>query len=247
LAKGRVEAAERIYVADRACGGQLLLPEALFEFGDGGEADEMAFNSRREFAEEGHEFFADPIAEEAGVVVGGVVPPRKVPCRKILADGLPGDTQQRSDKAGPGSGQDAAETGWSGTAEEAEEDGLGLVGGGVTRRDPVDDAFSPPLGEEPEAGLTAGLLQISHHRAPLRHVNGQIAGQAADEGFVGIGVGAAEAVVDVEDDEGAVVESAKGVEEEDAIGAAGDGGAEGGAGEVEPFERRSDRFEHVSR
>jgi hypothetical protein len=43
------------------------------------------------------------------------------------------------------------------------------------------------------------------------------------------------------------VESAKGVEEEDAIGAAGDGDAEGGAGEVEPFERRSDRFEHVSR
>jgi hypothetical protein len=104
LAKGRVEAAERIYIADRACGGQLLLPEALFEFGDGGEADEMAFNRRREFAEEGHEFFADPIAEEAGVVVGGVIPPRKAPRSEIFADGLPGDTQQRTDKAGPGSG-----------------------------------------------------------------------------------------------------------------------------------------------
>lgn len=239
--------AERFYIPDRTGRRDLLLPIVFFRRGDGGEADQMTLNGRREVAEEGQKLFTHPIAEEARIFVRGILTPLEALLGKEPTDGLSRQAQQRTNEARTGSGEDAAEAGRPRAAEEAEEDGFGLVGGGMTGRDPVNYALRSPLGEEPEPGLTARLLQIPHHSAPLRHMTGQISSQAPDEGLVGIGRRTAEAVVDVEDDQRTVMYGTEGVEEEDTVGAAGDGDSQRGAGELEPFERRFDLCEHVSR
>jgi hypothetical protein len=156
--QSRMKFPERIDISHRAGGRELLLPIAFLEFGDRGKPDQMILNGWSEVPEQGQELPSDAIAEEAGVFIGGILPPFEALTRKVLANRHPRHSQQWPEEAGFGSGQNAAETGRSGAAEEAEEDGFGLVGGGVTGCHPVDDTRSPPLGEEPEAGLTARLL-----------------------------------------------------------------------------------------
>lgn len=90
-AKGWMEAAERVYISHRAAGWHLVLPIPLFKAGDGGEADEVAFDGRRKVAEDGQEFFSNSIAEETRVVVRGVLSPFEALKGQILPDCLPRD------------------------------------------------------------------------------------------------------------------------------------------------------------
>lgn len=117
----------------------------------------------------------------------------------------------------------------------------------MTGCDPIDEADGPPLGEEPEASLTARLLQISLYLSSLRHVTRQIPGQAPHEGLVTVGGNSAQAVIHVQNNERPVMHCPQSMEEEDAVRAAGDGHAERTASDSQPVQRRCDRVEHVTR
>ncbi len=242
-----METSEKVYIPHRSAGWYLFLPVPFFESGDGGKADEMPFDGRRQVSQERQQFFADPIAKEPRVVVRGVLPPGKSLTAKVFAHRLPRYSEQRPNQARLRSGQDAAETGWSRTAEQAEQNGLGLVGGGMPGSDPVDDTGGAPLAEEPEPGSTAGLFQVSLHHSTLRHIAGEIAGQATDELLVGVGGGSAEAMIHMKDNQRAIVQRSQSVEEKYAVRASRDGYAELDAGNAQPVQRRCDLVEHLSR
>jgi len=165
---------------------------------------------------------------------------------KVLPDILPGHPEQRSDKAGLSSRQDAAETRRSRTSKEAEENCLGLIRGGVTGCNPIDQTGVAPLGEEPEAGLTARLLEIPHHRPPARHVTGKTASQTPDEGLILVGGSATQAVVYVQDDERSIMQRTQSVEEENAVRSSRYRHSERATGDSQPIQRRCNRVEHVS-
>jgi hypothetical protein len=134
---------------------------------------------------------------------------------------------------------DAGEAGEAGAAENVEENGFGLVVGGVSRGDIASAEFVGGFGQEIIAGLPgSGFEAVGGVCGKVRCGAGdrvfeiELCGERADEGFVGLGGGAAEAVVEVGDDEAALarVGSVKGVqaaEEGNAVGAAGDGDKDG--------------------
>jgi hypothetical protein len=183
----------------------------------------MGFDGGRQGRENGEEFGADAVAEEAGARVRRVFAPGEAVFGEVGADGVARERKERTDEAGAGGGENAAEAGGSGAAQEAEKDGFGLVGGGMAGGDAVDLTGVDPGGEQTEAFAAAVLFEIAGDGLAGSGEKREIGGELADEGLVGVGGGAAEAVVDVEDDEGSVVAAAESVEEEDTIGAAGDG------------------------
>lgn len=186
-----MESTKSIHVTHGTARRELLLPVAFFETSDGGEADQMTFDGGRKIAEDGQQLITNPITQKTVVIVGGVFSPFDALTGKILADGLPRNFEKRPHQARFRPREDATETCGAGAAEKPEENGFGLVGGGMTGCDPIDQPGGAPLGEVPETGLPAILLEITLHRAAFRHITGQIHRQFPDERLVGGGVRAA--------------------------------------------------------
>ena len=150
--------------------------------------------------------------------------------------------------AGDGDGDDrvdAAEALGPGAAEELEEDGLGLVVHGVGCEDGVGLAGAEEVMKDLIANRTGGLFEgFSGGGGAGGDVGGvevegdvQGAAELLDEALVGVGFGAADAVVDVDggeaDTEGGLwagVGGVDGAEEGDGVCATGEGGADALAG-----------------
>ena len=103
-----------------------------------------------------------------------------------------------------------------------------------------------PLPKKSQPLAAAVLFEVTGHREASGGAE-LLGGQSSNESFVFVGSNASQTVVEVEDDEWSWVDLAEGVEEEDAVGPAGDCDAELGAGEAEPSERSCHRRQHVSR
>ena len=151
-----------------------------------------------EFGDDGE---AEPVALEVRVGVGAVFPPGEAALGEPVPDiGTP-QVEERPDNAGIGNGANPAESRSTGTAEEAVEDGFGLVvervAGGDRER---------LRGEEGIADSAGFLFDVAFGERGRWRRNGrrEFVGEMADEGFVVVGFEAAEFVVDVEDGGGAI-------------------------------------------
>lgn len=111
----------------------------------------------------------------------------------------------------------------------------------------IHDAGADPFSEKPYSFAAAVLFEVAGWRAAICGEKGVGGGQGSNEGFVFVGGGSAQTVVDVDDYQRALMHLAESVKEEDAVGSAGDRDAELSAGEAEPSEGSCNRRQHVSR
>ena len=114
-------------------------------------------------------------------------------------------------------------------AQEAKEDGFGLVGARVAERDARRESASEVVAEERIARITGRLLEIARGGGEIEFVETKRefkrGGERTDEFGVGARSVAAQVVIDVHDADGQVPPGGKleeNVEEADGVGAAGD-------------------------
>jgi hypothetical protein len=175
---------------------------------------------------------ANAVAGEIERGVGGILSPTDIALSEVGADLFARCFDQRADDAIARDGADPGESCGAGPAEEAEEDGLGLIVAGVAESDAVGFATLDHGPEKVEAEASGGLFQIvAGGNGGVMEVKGQAetVGQVSNKGGVGVGFGAAEAMVDVEEADGEV-QVVEEVEETDGVGAAGDGDGDARAG-----------------
>ncbi len=168
-------------------------------------------------------------------------------------DLLPADGEEGAEDAGGGAprdgdddeGVDAPQALGPGPAKELEEDGLGLVIQRVGGEDSIGFAGTEEVAEGLVADRAGGLFEglagdcgVGGY-VGLMEVEGdvEVGAELLDEGLVGIGFPAADAVVDVDggeaDAEGGLLDrigEMEGAEEGDGVGASGDGDADAVAG-----------------
>jgi hypothetical protein len=193
---------------------QLGLPAGLLLAGELGEVAEGLIETWVVGAELGEELVADFVAGVGGVGVGGVFAPGLVGLLEKGFDvGSAGVQEGAEDLAGAlvgvvdeDYGMDGAEAFGPGSAEELHEDGLGLVVEGVGGEDAVGLAGGDEGGEvlvaDGAGGFFDGLVCLGYSvwDAGLMKVEGDVEAGAEgfDEALVGVGLFAAEAVVDVD-------------------------------------------------
>ena len=140
------------------------------------------------------------------------------------------DVDQRADDAASRDRPDGGQSGGAAAAQEAKEHGFGLVGAGVSERDPRRESAREVIVEEGEARVARGLLQIARRGGEIEIVERERkierGGETADKlGVAARGV-AAKVVVDVQHAERQVparCQFEQHVQQADGIGAAGDG------------------------
>ena len=110
-----------------------------------------------ELCEFGQNVAADAIALKIEICIGGIFAPRDVVGGEPIANVLPAEFEEGTDDALSGGGPDAAEAGSAGAAEDAEEDGFGLIVEGVAGGDGVTDILRNAI-EEVLVAETAGFL-----------------------------------------------------------------------------------------
>ena len=222
-------------------------PVVFFVAGPVGGGGEDVGERGIELRQFGEDIEADTISLVVEVGVGDVFAPGDVVGGEPVADFGSSKSQEGADDAFGGGGADAAEAGGAGAAEEAEEDGFGLIVEGVAGGYGVAEIISDALREEIVAeapGFLFGVAIGGREGCGVER-DGVVGGESADEGFIGVGFGTAEFVIDVEDGVGEV-ELMEGDEEKDGIGAAGNGYGDffvGGASGR--FEEGGDAVEHL--
>ena len=139
-------------------------------------------------------------------------------------DILAAKAEQGTDDAFAGRRTDSAQTGGSRAAQKAGEDGFSLIVEGMAGCDSVAFSGRDRFEEERVTRATGFLFEIAFGDRAGCDVDwkSKALGEFGYEGFVGIGIGGTEFVVDVEHGGGETgfVERA---EQEDGIGAAGNG------------------------
>ena len=234
------------------------MPAGFFFAGEFGEVGEGLVKGGVEVAELGEKLVADAVAGEGGVGIGGVVSPGLVELAEVGLDLGAADAEQGTEdiaRAGWGivdqdDGVDAAESFSPGSAEELHEDGFGLVVEGMGGENGVGLAGGDERGKEVVADVACGFfdgfgaaclagLSDAVGNAGLVDVERDVeaGAEVGDELLVGIGLGCAEAVVDVDggeaDAEGVSFGAVGGVESEEkghGVCTTGDGGTETVAG-----------------
>lgn len=166
-----------------------------------------------EGAEAGEEVVAEAVSGEGGVVVRGVFAPGLVEGAEVRFDFGAGGVEEGAEDLFGGlagcvdaeDGVDAAEAFGPGSAEELHEDGFGLVVEGVSGEDGVGFAGSEQGGEEGVAEVAGGFFEGLAGGVGVGgdvdvlgvKGDGEVGAEVGDEGEVGVGFGAAEAVVEV--------------------------------------------------
>jgi hypothetical protein len=229
------------------------LPTGFFFAGELGEVGEGLVEGGILLAEEGEDGVADAVAGEGGVGVGGVFAPGLVERAEVGFDLGAGGLEEGAKDLSFGQGDDGvdgAEAFGPGSAEELHEDGLGLVVAGVGGEDGVGLAGGEEGGEEVvtdgAGGFFCGFGISSGARffhavgdAGLVEVERDVesGAEGPNEVLVGVGLGGAESVVDVDGGEAytecVVLGLVGGMEREQegyGVGSAGDGDAEAVAG-----------------
>lgn len=180
---------------------------------------------------EGEGFVAEAVAGGEGFGVGGVFAEGDCLFFEEGGDLGAAEVEEGAEEGEGGAGDvdcllfpDAGESG--GSAEEAEEDGLGLVICVMGEEDVVGAGFLGALPEEVVSGIAGGGLEGEGGggEVGLFGEEGEVegGGELLDEELVGVRSGSAEAVVEVA--EGEVLEAGlvKEVEEADGVPSAGD-------------------------
>ena len=189
---------------------------------------------------------AEAVAGEGGVGVGAVFAPGLVEVAEVELDLVAAHAEQGAKDASLGAagdgdgddGMDAAQAFGPGAAEELEEDGLGLVVGGVRGEDCVCVAGPEEVVEGAVAEGAGGFFQgfaggddVGGDVGAVE-VEGdvELSAEVGDKGLVDVGFVASDAVVDVDGGEsdaqggfGSGVGGVEGAEEGDGVGSAGDG------------------------
>lgn len=220
------DAAAGLGAGEASQGGKSKGTKPIFFLGnDGGEAGKGGIDFGVEFLTDlREEMMAEPIAAVMGLQVGGVFAPENVTGLKPLAQAGTGDVQQGTEDGAVAVIEDAGETGGAGAAEQAEEDGFGLVFKGVSGEDDVDGTGGEPVVAEVAEGFLAragGLDVVDEQFAA------EGGGQLADVGFIGFAFGASQAIVDMQKGDGQVGLGAK-AGECDRVATTADGDAETG-------------------
>lgn len=232
---------------------ELALPVELFVAGDLREVAEGVVERGVEGAKAGEEVVAEAVAGEGGVLVRGVFAPELVEGAEVGFDFGAGGGEEWAEDLFCGlagnvdaeDGVDAAEAFGPGATEELHEDGFGLVVQGVGGEDGVGLAGAEEGGEEGVAEGAGGFFEGFAGGAGVggdvdvvgMEGDGEGGAEVGDEVEVGVGFGAAEAMVEVGGGEadaeggGAGLDGGvEGAEEGDGVGSAGDGDADSVAG-----------------
>lgn len=196
--------------------------------------------------QERDEFVAHAIAHELEVEVGAILPPGEIEIAGGGRQARTGDPEERPDhpQAGVGGGRSAeghaGEARGGGTAEEAEEEEFRLVIGVMGGGDAVGAEGAGGAGEEGVAKAAGGGLGGFAGGGLAADVGGagdeadaELSGGLGNALFIGIGLGAAELVMEMGGDEGGSVPGAEvgeDPEQEHGIEATGDGDDRGPAG-----------------
>ena len=223
---------------------ELGLPASLFFAGQLGEVGEGLVEAGVLLPEEREDGVADAVAGEGLVGVGGVFAPGLI---LLAEEGLDIGTTSLEEWAEDSAlwqsddRVDGAEALGPGAAEELHEDGFGLVVEGVGGEDGVGVAGAEEGGEEIVAqgagGLFDGLSGFGRAGGDVCVVkverDFEADAEVFDETLVGVGLGCAEAVIDVDcaqaDAESVVPGCIGGVEGQEqgyGVGTAGDGDAD---------------------
>lgn len=172
---------------------------------------------------------AEAVAGKAGVGVRGVFPPGDAAGTQEMFGVAAGDVKQWANDAFAGDGEDAGEPAPAGAAEEAEEDGFGLIRTGVPGGNTIEQELLARRGEKGKASAARGIFEVARVGWQLDAVaeKGEVSGSGkfAHEGFVGVGFSAAQAMVEMKHG-GCPAELGEGFEQGDGIAPAGDGKAE---------------------
>lgn len=243
---------------------ELGLPPGLVFASELGEVGEGLVERGVELAELGKKLVAETIPGEGRVGVRGVFAPGLVEDVEVELDLRAADGEERAEDfagglAGQGNeedGMDAAEAVGPGPAEELEEDGFGLVVHGVGGQDGVGPAAAKESVKDLVASVAGGLFEgLAGCCGTSGDVDGmdmerdlQAGAEVLDEALVGVGLGAAYAVVDMNgreaDAESQLGEDVGGMErseESHGVRPAGDGGADAVAGLDVGAVKREDR------
>jgi hypothetical protein len=194
--------------------GEFGLPAGLFFAGELGEVGQGVVEVGVVGAELGEELVADLVAGVGGVGVGGVGAPGLVGLGEEGFDVGAACLQKGAEDLSPGEGKDGvdgAEALGPGAAKELHEDGFGLVIEGVGGEDGAGVAGGEEAGEDVVAEVAGGFFESlgvagsagfgeARGDAGLAEVEGDVEGDAEifDEALVGVGLFAAETVVDVD-------------------------------------------------
>lgn len=207
-------------------GGEGTKP--IFFLGDdGGQAGEGSIDFGVELLTDlREEMVAEPVAAVMGLLVRGVFPPGDLAGLEPVAEGGAGHREERAEDLALRVIENAGETAGTGTTEQAEENGFGLVFEGVAGENGVDGAGGEPLVAEIAQGFFAGVRGL--HAFDEQGAS-QGVGEEANVAFIGIAFDAAQAVVHVQQGDG---QTGFGTEagEGDRVTAATDGHAEAGVG-----------------
>ena len=175
---------------------------------------------------------------EATVLVGGIFPPSDAAAIQVLQDFGARYVEQRPDDSRFADGPDAAQAAARGTSQEPKENGLGLVGLGVSRRDDAASAVGDRRAEELVAPLAPALLLIAcRFRACLigadpanEKLAVKLLGDATHKALVLVRLRTAPAVIHVQDRESPrFVQRAKCAKQSHRVRAAGHGDTDGAA------------------
>jgi hypothetical protein len=208
----------------------LALPVRFFGEGELGRVRERPGEFGVPLADElGKQLVADAVAGEIQRRVGGIFAPGNAAVAEEANDLRAFDVDQRADDAMGCNGSDGSQPGGSAAAQEAKENGFGLVGACVAERDARRKSTSQVSAEKGIAGIAGGLLEIARGGREIELVESErkieCGGEGADEFGVAAGSVAAQIVIDVHDAKGQIPpggEFQEDVEEADRVGAAGD-------------------------
>ncbi len=219
-----------------SCDGRLepvdfSFPVALLVFCQGGEICQGFFQARVErFGQQRQDIVTQAIACVGAILVGCVLSPGDGPPAEPILNFGARQFQQRPDQAWFGDRQDARKAGESGAAEDAIQDGFGLIGPGVSGGDALQEAGVQQLPVEPETDAARGLLQVVRQGRDVGAMEierkSKLFGELANELGVAVRGIAANAVLDMNHAQLQVParrQFAEGMEQEDGIRAAGDG------------------------
>ena len=189
--------------------GEFCGPARFFLAGEFGQVGESLVDGRVFLAQDGQDRTTEAIAGEALVVVRGVFTPGLVALGKKATQIVAASGEQRpQDRAGrkPDDGRDAGQALKPGAAEKLHQDGLRLVVEGVGGEDVSGGAVGEELAEalvtEGAGGLFEGLAvgAGAGFGVNAEGVEGKVelVAESLDEGLVGVGLLAAQGVIDVD-------------------------------------------------
>ena len=192
------EFAEGFYLYEDSFGrgGEVLGLEAIeffgpvlfFGLGPGSGGGQDFREGRVELGQIREDSFPDAVSLVIFVRVGAVFPPGEVAGGQVVADFVSSQGEEGTDDLICGCRANSAEAGGSGTAQETEEHGFGLVVQCVACRYGIADVFRDALREESVAVAAGFLLGVAFGRRKGGDVEGEVefVREFMDEGFVGV-------------------------------------------------------------